>query len=179
MGVGVWWEWPWKPRIERKVPCSHVSTRCGSQVHLKDTLRIFLAFNAHCQLQAMEACSPDQNDPFAFQVLWGECDQEHELVGRRNRSTLWKHSHYEKADRQKHRQLEKTRNRQESQVLQTYQEQTSIDIQPGMLTFLPCLTSLGPIRSWSMTSRSSFIHGRQKITSQALPVDSLDWAGVP
>ena len=107
MGVGVWWEWPWKPRIERKVPCSHVSTRCGSQVHLEDTLRIFRAFNAHCPLQAMEACSPDQNGPFAFQVLWRECDQEHELVGRRNRSTLWKHRHHEKADRQKHRQLER------------------------------------------------------------------------
>ena len=89
----------------------------------------------------MEACSPDQNDPFAFQVLWGECDQEHELVGRRNRSTLWKHRHHEKADRQ----LEKTRNRQESQVLQTYQEQTSIDIQPGMLTFLTEFTMSDPV----------------------------------
>ena len=81
-----------------------------------------LQITTHCQLQAVEACSPDQNDPFAFQVLWGECDQEHELVGGRDRPTLREHRHHEKADRQKYRQLEKTRNRQESQVLQTYQE---------------------------------------------------------
>ena len=81
-----------------------------------------LQITTHCQLQAVEACSPDQNDPFAFQVLWGECDQEYELVGGRDRPTLREHRHHEEADRQKHRQLEKTRNRQESQVLQTYQE---------------------------------------------------------